>query len=160
MSMDFKKTFGYDKSKAADGVWVDLGEDTKIKIAKLGTNQYQLALMRHTRKYQAMIRVNRLDPEAMADITANTLADSILLDWSGVMEDGAPVPYNRPNAFRLLKEYPAFRELVEAHANDPLIFQDGMDLEADTKNLLTTSNGTSSMEETNTISSLSTMIAK
>src|SRR2546423_5872900 len=129
MPMDFKKTFGFDKAKAADGVWVDLGQDTHIKVAKLGTNQYQLALMRHTRKYQAQIRVNRLDPEAMAEITAHTLADSILLDWKGVVEDEQPVPYNRQNAYRLLKEYPDFRALVEQHANDSELFQDQVDLD-------------------------------
>jgi hypothetical protein len=150
MPMDLKKTFGYDKAKAADGVWVDLGNDTTIKIAKLGTNQYQLALMRHTRKHQAQLRSGYVDPELAADITANTLADAILLDWKNMMEDDKIIPYSRANAYRLLKEYADFRTLVEQYANDRDLFQDTLDLEADSKNSLPTSNGTLSTEGTST----------
>ena len=145
MPLNFKKTFGFNKDKADEGVWVDIGNDALIKVAKLGTTRYQVALMKHTRKYQSLIRLNRLDPEGMAEITANTLADSILLDWKNIAEDdnGAIMPYTRANAYRMLKDYPDFRALVEMHANDPELFQDGVtDLEADSKNSPTISNGT------------------
>ena len=142
MPMDFKKAFGYDEKKADAGVWIDIADGISIKIAKLGTVKYQEALMRYTRRHQAIIRLNRLDPKMMADITANTLADSILLDWKGVIIDDIPIDYNRDNAYKMLKEYPDFRTLVENNANDASNFQDdAIDLEVDTKNLPITSNG-------------------
>ena len=153
MSMDLKKTFGFNHESAIGGVWVDLGQDTHIKVAKLGTNKYQLALMKYTRAHQAKIRVGRLDPESAAEITANTLADTILLDWKGVVEDDTPVLYSRANAYRIMKDYPDFRALVEQHAQDPEVFQDQVDLDADSKNLRNTFNGISTMEETSSPSS-------
>ena len=156
MPMDFKKTFGYNKEKATEGIWIDIGQDASIKVAKLGTNQYQLALMRHTRKYQAQLRNNAIDPDIAAEITANTLADAILLDWKGFEENGKRLPYSRANAFRLLKDSPDFRSDVERYANDRELFQDSLDLDVDSKNSLPTSNGTLITEETSTSSSLIT----
>ncbi len=109
--------------------------------------------MKYTRAHQAKIRVGRLDPESAAEITANTLADTILLDWKGVVEDDTPVLYSRANAYRIMKDYPDFRALVEQHAQDPEVFQDQVDLDADSKNLRNTFNGISTMEETSSPSS-------
>jgi hypothetical protein len=145
MAMDFKKTFGYNKTKAREGMWVTLDEagEVKIKVAKLGTVEYLNTVNKYSRKYQAFTRLNRLSAEQIVDMSANTIADCILLDWKGVEEDGQPVPYSRENAYRMLKEYDDFRSLVETHANDPDLFQDNIiDLESDSKNLPATSNGT------------------
>jgi hypothetical protein len=152
--MDLKKTFGFDREKADGGVWVDIGQDAHIKIAKFGTNKYQLAAMRHTRKYQAQIRAGRPDPESLADITANILADSVLLDWRGITEDDASLPYSRANAYRLLRDYPDFRAMVEQYANDMSLFQDAMDMEEDAKNSWRISNGSASMGVSEPSSSL------
>lgn len=143
MALDFKKTFGYNQAKAEEGMWVDIGEGASIKVAKIGTVRYQNIMIRHTRKYQAMIRANRLSAEATVEITANTLADCILLDWKGIIEDGHDLKYSRAEAYRLLKDSPDFRSLVELYGSDGDLFQDNIiDMEDDSKNLPHISNGT------------------
>jgi hypothetical protein len=143
MALDFKKTFGYNRTKADEGMWADIGHGASIKVAKIGTIKYQNTMIRHTRKYQAQFRVNRYTAEATIDIAASTLADCILLDWKGITEDGQEVPYSRANAYRLLKESDDFRSLVEMYGNDADLFQDNIiDVEDDQKNLPITSNGT------------------
>lgn len=145
MPLDFKKAYGYNKKNAQDGMWVSLDEENgvSIKVAKIGTVVYLNTVQKHARKYQALARVNRLTAEQTLEINAKTLADCILLDWKGVMEDGVLIEYSPANAYRILKEYDEFRNLVELHASDPELFQDNIiDMEADSKNSLTISNGT------------------
>lgn len=153
MPMDFEAVYCVNESKASEGVWVNLVSGARIKVAKLGTVKYQNALMRHTRKYQAQIRVNRLDAETMNEITIKTLAECILLDWEDIEIGGKPFPYNQKNAVFLMTRSSDFRTDVENSANNMELFQDQVDLDADSKNLLTTSNGISSMEETSINSS-------
>lgn len=144
MAMDLKKQFGYNKKIARDGVWVDLQDDgsVAIKVAKIGTLDYLNTVNKFSRKYQAQARLNRMTAEQIVELNARVLSDCILLDWKGIEEDGNPIPYTRENAYRILKEYDDLRSMVEAHANDSDLFQDNIiDIEADSKNSLTTSNG-------------------
>lgn len=144
MAMNLKKTYGYNKKMAQEGVWVDIGDGASIKVAKLGTIAYQNTVQRHARKYQALTRVGRLNAKEMVELTAGALADCILLDWKNILdENDNPLPYNRENAYKLLVEYEEFRNLVESYANDTDLFRDNViDIESDSKNSLITSSGT------------------
>ena len=131
--MKLSKIYGYDQDKAANGVWVDLEDGARIKVAKIGTATYTQALEKASRKYRIKIRTNTLKADEAMLISAQALADAILLDWQGFeTEEGTILPYSHENALKALKEYPTFRDTVELHANDPENFQD--DIEVDAKN--------------------------
>lgn len=138
--MDLKKSFGVNAEKAEEGVWFSVDERASIKVAKIGTLKYQRALMKHTQKYQALIRINRLSAEHLTKVTVLTLADAVLLDWREFEEDGKPLFYSKEAAIRILEEYPDFRAYVEQCGNNIEEFQEG-DVEADAKNSLHISAG-------------------
>lgn len=132
--MDLDKVYGYDEDKANHGIWVDLVDGGKVRIGMLGTPEYQKAVMKHTRKYQAKIRLNKLTPEEMNEITVQAEADAVLLDWDEFVVNGQPFPYTRDNAVLLLRKYPRLKSEIEEYANDHERFQDSMNLEEDAKN--------------------------
>lgn len=142
--MDLKKTFGFNKEKAEQGVWFSYDETTRIKVAKIGTLKYQNVVTRLSKPYQSRIRNNRLTPEDATHLTAQVLAECILLAWEGLEEEGISVIYSRAEALRLLETYVDFRAFVETCANDTEEFQEAgiiADGDADAKNSLISSNG-------------------
>jgi hypothetical protein len=134
--VDFRHTFGFDKSKAENGVWVDLGLDdgSRVRIGKIGSVAYNKALDRHRRPYQKILRLRQDIPlEEAIKLTIQVYADTVVLGWDNLKIDGNTLPYTRENAVWLLTDFPDFRTFVEAHANDNELFQD-QDFDADSKN--------------------------
>jgi len=139
--MDFRHMYGFDKDKAEDGVWVDLGLDdgSRVRIGKIGRMAYGKSLDRYGRKYQKIVRLGQSIPlEDATKMIIQVYADTVVLDWENIRIDGKPLPYTRDNAVWLLTEFPDFRTFVEAHANDNELFQD-QDFDADSKNSSTSS---------------------
>lgn len=136
--MDLDKVYGYDPDRALKGVWVDhMGG--QLRIAMIGTAEYQRVVNKYTTAKRAMLR--RDQAAAVDEITILTLAESILLDWRNLRVSGEEIPYSRENAVRLLRKYPQFKSDVEAYAGDQSLFSDAQDSEDDGKNSLTTSAG-------------------
>ena len=118
------KDFKTDKVKEKEGVWEDLGDGCSMLIARYGNP----AMIRAYRKYPRMIR-RRLENGDVADdksakIMAGVMADTILLEWKGLKEDGKNVPYNKENCVRILVEYPDVREMVFEIANEAKLYHD------------------------------------
>lgn len=114
--MDIGKSYGTDKQKEEEGVWVKMGEGAEVRVARLGNKQYLEAVRRLSSKHKVASRNNKLADEVTLDVTVNAFAEAILLEWKGIQENGKNLPYTRENAARLLKEYADFREDIAAIA--------------------------------------------
>lgn len=133
--MDLYKVYGYDEEKATRGLWIDLVDGGKVLVGMLGTPEYQKAVMKHSRKYQTQIRLNKMRPEDMNEITIQAEADAVLLGWKEFEVNGSSFPYTRENAIFLLRKFPRLKAEIEEYANDHERFQDSLNLEEDAKNL-------------------------
>jgi hypothetical protein len=132
--MDLDKIYGFDEQKATRGVWFDLVDGGKVLLGMLGSSLYQQAVMKHSRKYQTKIRLNKMSPEDMNEITIQSEADAVLLGWHEFEVNGQPFLYTRDNAVTLLRKFPRLKAEIEEYANDHERFQASMVLEEDAKN--------------------------
>lgn len=116
--MDIKKQFGTDKKKEHEGVWIPTGTDSKLLIARVGNKNYMEAFKRLSAPHKVSLRNRNLPPDIAEKIAVEAIAESILLGWEGLTEDGKKIPYSKEQAIRLLTTYPDFAEQVGQLAND------------------------------------------
>lgn len=121
--MDIGK-FKTDLNRELDGVWVDIGKEARLKIARIGNPAYKETFRRLAKPYQRQIRTGTLSDEVAERILAQSLAESVLLDWEGLEENGKPLPYSKKAALDLLTnpQLKDFRDLVAELANESELF--------------------------------------
>lgn len=129
--MDLKKEFATNKQYEQEGVWTDIGNGCSIKIARVGNEHYTALFRKLSKPYQNQIRRGTLPNDKAEDLLIQVMAESIVLDWKGLEEDGKPVKYSRETCARILKEYKDFRELVSDLSNSLELFKAEMDAEAE-----------------------------
>ena len=139
--MDIAKKFGTDKSAEENGVWIDIGDGAKIKVARLGNRYYKEAFKQKTKPYNK--RMDSIPEDIAEKILIEAMVEGILLDWQGFLIDGVSYPYNKQNAFNILQKYNDFRDLVISHASEIENYKKE-ELKEKEKNLLTPSAGISS----------------
>lgn len=115
--MDIFSSFATDETLENAGKWRPLSKTAKILVARSGNPKY-VALLR------AKMTESQLDlssgPEAdqLAEgILVDVMAETILLDWSGLTYQGKEAPYSREMAKTFLK-VKDFRKKVTAMADD------------------------------------------
>lgn len=132
--MDLNR-FKSDPTREEDGVWVEVGDGARLRIARIGSKKYHSEFTRRSKPYKRQIRSETL-PDSVADkILAETLASAVLLDWDGLTLGGKALKYSRDKAVELLMD-PAmkdFRALVVELATDAEQYR-ADELEADAKN--------------------------
>ena len=115
---DVRKIFGTDKQAEIEGKWNDIGDDIKLLIARIGNPEYQKAFQKISKPHRRAIRRGTLNDEVAEKLLVKAMAQTILLDWEGLEEDGVPVPYSTDNAIRILMEYKDLRDYVSDIANE------------------------------------------
>lgn len=121
--MDIRKTFGTDAKLESEGVWMDLGEGARIKVARAGNPANRRKLTKLMERHRVTLRTRNLPEDVLERITIETMAETLLLDWTGIEERGETVPYSLENATRLLTDYKDFRDQVAALAADMALFR-------------------------------------
>lgn len=125
--MDLFKTFKTDEAKEQEGVWVPLDETTRLRIARMKNARYKAALQRKLEGQKFQVRAQAMTDEAYQKILNEVVAETILVDWEGITEQGVPLPYSVENAMHLLTVYPDFRDsVVLTAANDAELFRPDM----------------------------------
>jgi hypothetical protein len=115
------KALRQDSNLADAGVWVEF-EDCKFKIRSTDSPTYRRILGKLAKKKNA----NRLkhDPEAMHEITVEGLADGILVDWSGKVEDnGVPLDFKNRQHRLAVCGVETIRTFLATEAQDLANFQ-------------------------------------
>lgn len=116
--MDLKKTFGTNKDAEINGVWHTVG-NARLLIARVNNQNYQRVLRRLISPNTTIVNTNSEESqELIKDYTLQAMAQAILVDWENLKEDDKEIPYSPENAYRILKEYPDFLELVSQKATD------------------------------------------
>jgi len=132
--MDLAKTFKTDTAKEQEGTWVPLDDGTaKLKIARMNNPRYREAQQRKLQRYKMAARSKVVPDDVWEGILNELIAETILVDWEGITNDGKPYPYSVENAKQSLTELKDFREMVLGFADDMANFKASLD-EATEKN--------------------------
>jgi len=121
--MDFKKRYETDKGKESEGVWENLGEGLRVKVARANNPHHQRVAESLMRPYRRQIANGSLSVEKQEEITIKAMAECLLLDWEGLKIDDKAVPYSVAKATELLTEYKDFREEVASIAQSMELFR-------------------------------------
>lgn len=136
--------FRTDENLEVEGVWVDLGDGGKVKVARLGNPQHRKVSQALGRPHQAQIRAGRLKPEVAEKLGIQATAQAILLDWEGIEDDdGKLIPYSQEKALELLTELKDFRDTVLEIAGEMETFR-AQEIEESVGNSASASAGKSS----------------
>ena len=118
------KDFKTDKSKEEDGVWEDLGDGCSVLIARYGNRAMVNAYRKYPRVLRQRLESGQVDDDKSATIMAKVMADTILLDWKGLKEDGKEVAYSKEECARVLTEYPDIRLMIVEISNEAQLYHD------------------------------------
>lgn len=127
--MDIAK-LGGKKELVEGGVWVNLDEKTSIKVCARDNPAFSKVLKRICTPHRQSIRHETIKPEKMVELTCEAMAEAILVDWKGMLNNGAEVKYTREKAKEFLIASPKFREIVDGCASDASLFagdEEGLD---------------------------------
>ena len=110
--MDLAKKFGTDQKKEIEGSWFDIGQGARLLIARAGNRRYNEYLNKQIKPVRRQVRAGSLEDEAWDAIVDKCIAETILLGWEGIEENGVAVQYSKDAALRFLTNYPDFRNMV------------------------------------------------
>ena len=115
---DIKKLYGTDQTKETDGVWKDMGDGLRMRIARIGNPNYNKRFQALSKPHRRALQRGSLSDDVAEKLLVQCLAETIVLDWEGVEEKGKVIPYSQENAIRILTEYPELRKYVNDIANE------------------------------------------
>lgn len=106
------------------GCWVSIGKDAKLRVARMNNESYREFIKKKTKPYRSAMRAGTLDEDLMTEIVVQAMARHILLDWDGLTEKGAKIPYTVEKAEEILRTKEPFRDLVLSLSQDQELFQE------------------------------------
>lgn len=101
-----------------DGVWTPEYDDAKFLISHWSHLGFQRAVQRLQAPYAKKIAAGRLDPKISRDIISRAMADELIHDWRGVVEEDGEtkVSYDPDRCFAQLTNDPGLRDFLSEFA--------------------------------------------
>ena len=98
-----------DTQSVEDGVWVDLDEDTKVKVEYMSPDAYQNELIKRQRRIR---NPNLLERGDYLRGIENDLLRAHIMDWSGMKKGGKDFPFSMENLDFVIKVVPDIRSAL------------------------------------------------
>ena len=95
-----------------EAVWLDFDDNISLLIGRAGSVNYLKAKERLEKPFRKQIDRGKFPAEKRQNMELEAIANSILLDWKGIEQDGEPFPFTVENAVMAMKKYPAFFSFV------------------------------------------------
>ena len=116
-----------DKTLQEDGNWVkDILPDLHVKVRSTSSHTFKKRMAELLKPYQRLGKEPSL--EQQEEVSAKAVAETLLLDWSGVVSDGKEVEYTVENAIALFTDIPEFLIAVSQAGNSLENFKHETDL--------------------------------
>ncbi len=133
MSFNLKEGFGSNETAEVEGVWVELGEDGAVKVAKLSNQEAQRAYRRIPRAIRRQIEDGVMSNLQSKQFLAKFMSENILRDWRNLIDGKTKLPkYTPEEGMKKLLKHPRFRDRVWELSIDDDLFN--IDEEEDLKN--------------------------
>ena len=112
MALDLFSQFATDENLENNGSWQDIGDGTRLLVARGGNRRYVKLLTKLVEQNKRVLDLNDEAADAKSDdIMSQVLAETILLGWENVKYKGKDLPYSLENA-KLVMGMKDFRKLV------------------------------------------------
>ena len=106
-------------AKATEGVWIDVGDGTRLKIARMDNPNYTAFIQTQKAKIG-----RRPSDELAQEVIIDAAAHTLLLDWEGLKLGDEEVPYSTDYAAKLMRELKGFHEMILGYAYDGQNFRE------------------------------------
>lgn len=117
-------TFATDLDLEENGVWVDIGDGGKLKVARMGNPRYRECVSRISRPHRTQIRNKTIAEDFSDELLLKAMAETILVGWEGIEDDkGKAIKYSVENSFNLMNDLRDFRNLVVELATEQAAFR-------------------------------------
>jgi hypothetical protein len=132
--MDFN-SYGYDKELAENGKRIELGENDDgtmafLVICRYGTTKFFKRFNELTKPYGKeaasfgkFSQDSSISEDKQADIMRRLVAETVLIDWGGMTDEGQPLEYSVENAMMIFKKHESFLTDVIQQAQDDANFR-------------------------------------
>lgn len=111
--MKLRSEYQTDPKLEMEGVWHDLEDGGRIKVARLGNPRYQEAYEKIPVAIRNAAQANRLKgalQKQFDEHLSRVMAKTILVDWEGIEDEaGKPLAYSAEDAEKILAD-PAMRD--------------------------------------------------
>ena len=125
--MRLRQEFATDEKLETEGVWHELGDGARVKVARLGNPAWQKEYNRLPQPIRNAAQNGRLKgplAETFDKRNAAVLAKTILVGWDGMEDEhGQPLPYSVEAAEEALRDLKDFRALIVGFANGEAYFR-------------------------------------
>ncbi len=115
------------------GTWVDFGNECELLIARSGNKQWRKHWKKISKPYEKQITRKTLSDEKADVLIIDAMANTILLGWKNLMNNGEVIVYSVSKAKEVL-QIKDFREAVSEVSTSMESFQVQLD-EEDTEDL-------------------------
>lgn len=102
------------KAPLENTAWIDGPDGSRFHIRSTESEQYRQRLLALGRKYQHRLK---RDTKLQQEVTIQAMAETILLDWEGITDNGKPVACSMEAKLQILA-IPEIRDLVSSEAQD------------------------------------------
>jgi len=123
--MALKDTFGVDRNKSDNGVWIvvdvdDEGKEVRFKISHMSPSNKKLTKL-NAEVHKPYRRLgNNMSDELTDKLAREVFVKGVLLDWENVVvkKGEPPLEFSYDNAIMLFKELPTLLDLLALTASD------------------------------------------
>lgn len=119
--------FASDSALAVEGIWEDIDEGLKLRVARMNNPRYREYLRKLSR---TKVRVGRrmqggMGIDDMLEMQKKAVAKHILIDWEGLEDaNGESIQHSEEKALELFESHPDLYELIIEIANDVDLFRE------------------------------------
>lgn len=92
-----------DVIKENDGTWVDFIVGIRLKIARARNPKYNEMIRNLTQDMRIDMRDGKFDADGFNEVLIQVRANTVLLDWENIEEEGVPVVYSPEKAIEYFK---------------------------------------------------------
>ena len=140
MVLDLGKIFSSNDEKEEEGVWEDFGDGAGLLIASSHNKRFQKMFRKIPNGIRAQMNNGSLHDDIARGLMAGIFAETLLLDWRKMSDEGKELIYSKEEAKKFLLKYKHFANFVWERAEDQSRFRDE-EIEEEAKNSKSSSSG-------------------
>lgn len=95
--------FETDDDLENDGVWIPYTSGFRLKLARIGCPAFKEFMIKRGKPHMRGIEAGDLDNEVAEGLMKDALAETIIKDWEGLLDDeDNEIPYDKETARKML----------------------------------------------------------
>lgn len=134
--MSTYKIFKTDETCEKDGVWFELGDAGRFKLARAGgqNKKFKQLLSKLMRPHRRKIQTDTMPEGEAQKLMVKAFSRAVIMDWEGVTDpDGEELAFNYDNCFKVMMDLPDLFSEIHETATENAIYKADIE-EDDSKN--------------------------